>query len=323
MSVFTLPGVARDVVARRLVTSRVLPRAGNQESSEEDENARHAPVRSYWRACLGNTHRDTLAPMKMTTPRWFGAVAVLTFGAACSAETGNPGAGGSLSASGAAGMSGGPAGGSGAGGSGTAGMGTGGMGNAGMAGAGTAGMGTSGAAGTAGMGAGGEGGTPIPAGLPADRSAASIKAWLDANSYSAWVADAATPRPTAVDEETGMPLSSVHGDGIKVFSNPILQASAAAGKGVYMGEVPHDVHSFSVKEMYDATGTTLEGRAVMWRNDAGWTYYCDGPGSRCSTEEDATPLAEPLWEEVPDNGFGEISCVFCHAGLIFAPVPPP
>lgn len=170
--------------------------------------------------------------------------------------------------------------------------------------AGTGGTGATGGSGGTGGGASGSGGAAADPTVPAMLTQAAWESWLTAMSYTqnGWVSET----PAARDPGAVTP----HGR-VRVWFNPTLVASFAAGNGAMIGSPPHSVNSMSVKELYD--GDTLVGHAAALKLDAtsgggGWQYYCKGPADRCFTGNDP---ATALFAK------GDLNCGSCHGGLVF------
>ena len=159
--------------------------------------------------------------------------------------------------------------------------------------------------------------------FPKTVSAAGVLQFLNQNPHHAggWVYDSATPRPNGP--------ASPHG-WVRVYFNPALQASIAAGHGAWDGGVrvggPHDPGSMAVKEMFDVTAVTDGGqapivaRAAMMKTDAGdaltaWTYFCIGRSDLCANEPTTDTKA------AFGNGAMLFSCQSCHNGNVFTKMP--
>jgi hypothetical protein len=172
---------------------------------------------------------------------------------------------------------------------------------------GGSGGGTSGTGGSGGGASGSGGGASDPT-VPSMLTQAGWESWLTAMSYTqnGWVGDAAVREASST--------VSPHGR-VRVWFNPTMIASIAAGNGAMIGAPPHTVNSMVVKELYDAE--TLVGHAVSLKVDAGpggggWQYYCKGPAERCYSGSDA---ATALFAK------GDLNCGSCHGGLVFATPP--
>ena len=120
---------------------------------------------------------------------------------------------------------------------------------------------------------------------------AAMKPYLDARVYSAWPA------------EPAIKASSVHFGNVRIWTNPTLKASLAAGK------VEHPVGSAAVKELY-GNGTQRRGWAAMVRTRAGaggdgWYWYEVFDGNLVGEGQGVTQTAGP--------------CDSCHrSGLDFS-----
>jgi len=146
-------------------------------------------------------------------------------------------------------------------------------------------------------------GPSAPPSYPTDASAEGIAAFLDASLYREppWIAETDAPR----EQDSA---SSPH-DRVRVWGNEVLVASQAAGNGA-LGGSAHAAGSMSVKEIVEDDDSLL-GLAVMLKieGDAdAWSYYCDGPETRCGVREPADPYYAVGWEA---------ECAYCHGGLIF------
>lgn len=182
----------------------------------------------------------------------------------------------------------------------------------GGAGSGNAGVGGLGAGGSGDVGSGGSGGVSTSDG-PQDVSAESLAAFLDARTYQSapWVAETPAPREGVLG--TGSP----HGR-VRVYFNPALLDSIAAGNGLFETMLPHATGSMAVKELYDETDTQVGVAAELKvdGNFAQWAYYCRGPADRCALGEG------PFTAEEPAYGIaGRVPCGICHGGFVFTPPP--
>lgn len=110
----------------------------------------------------------------------------------------------------------------------------------------------------------GDAGVTIPSSIPGltDLTAAGLKQFVEAESYSAWTADAAVH-----DADGGSP----HGK-VKSFFNDAVKASLEASN------TEHPVGSIIVKELYDEDETTRKGWAMEAKISEGteattWLFY--------------------------------------------------
>jgi hypothetical protein len=126
-------------------------------------------------------------------------------------------------------------------------------------------------------------------------SAAEMKAYLDARAYSAWPVEA------------GIRASSVHFGNVRIWTNPTLKASLAAGNA------EHPSGSAAIKELY-GSGSQLRGWAAMVRTRSGggadgWYWYEFFDGSLVGEGQGATRSSG--------------ACSSCHsAGRDFSCQPP-
>lgn len=133
-------------------------------------------------------------------------------------------------------------------------------------------------------GTGGVGGDNVAFPVIEEVTADGIKAFVAAEKYKDWYTDA------AVHQDAGP-----HGK-VKNFFNDLLR------KSMTEGTAQHPKNSTVVKELYDASGTTLTGRAVdVRRNDEvgaqGWVFY-----------EDFANTAD----SIDVYGIAHASCTSCH-----------
>lgn len=163
---------------------------------------------------------------------------------------------------------------------------------------GCGGNGSNGAGGGAGGGGGSGGGTGAEAQNPPTTGSADVEAWLNKGFYKSWKCEAAAHAQRS---------PSPHGMN-RICSNDKLSAHAADG-----GEYPVD--SASVKELYAANGTTLEGIAVARHVSAGtsgatWYWYERVPLNSPVPHDDAGVVADGLGSSGPAKDI----CVGCHQG---------
>ncbi len=174
---------------------------------------------------------------------------------------------------------------------------------------GSGGSTSAGKGGGGGTSSGGGGGAATDPTVPSSTTDVAVwDAFMTAKSYSSWTSD---PAPRAASG-----VSSPHGQ-VRVFFNPTLISSIAAGNGASTTAPPHTVNSMAVKELYDDAGTQV-GTAASLKVDAAsgggsWVYYCKGPANRCYGN--SPDLTTPLF------GKGDSNCSFCHGGFVLATPP--
>lgn len=135
--------------------------------------------------------------------------------------------------------------------------------------------------------------------FPTDTSEASVAAFLEAESYKSWTADA--------EIRVGGSVVNVHGDNLRVYLNDAAVESHTDTVGENSDASPG---SMAVKELYDESGT-LVGRATSLLDESGeWTYYCDSSVDTLCT---GSSIEMPVY-----NNF---ACQSCHGDQIYAPVP--
>ena len=150
---------------------------------------------------------------------------------------------------------------------------------------------------------------------PASASLADISAFLESGGYKKdpWISDVATPRPGSTGTQ--------HGDGIRVWQNPILVAAMRGGHDGRTGNPKPDVGSMAVKEMYDASNQLIGLAAALRTADTNtwdsWTYFCYAPGGRCTSGD--VDKSAPLYGN--GNATKTQPCVICHDGTIFTKIP--
>jgi len=144
--------------------------------------------------------------------------------------------------------------------------------------------------------------------VPADGSAESITAFLEAEGYkeTGWVSVHDAPVP----ETPGSP----HGD-VRVYLSPALAAFKETNPDPL--DEPAVPGAMAVKELYD--GTTVVGKAVIFYPASDVVYYCYGPAGRCATGREATTIEAPDWGDGSASAVGQ--CDTCHAGLVFTELP--
>ncbi len=171
-------------------------------------------------------------------------------------------------------------------------------------------------------GDGSTGGTTAGAGeFPTDTSASGIAAFLATESYkqAPWAAQEDAPRPSPAE------LASISPHGmVRVYLNPTLKASIAAGDGdgnAATSGNPLAVGSMVVKELYDSSGQILVGRAANLKVTEGsnWTFFCYGPENQCSLGTEERTADNPLY----GVGLGSPGgCGTCHGDLVMSPQRP-
>lgn len=149
--------------------------------------------------------------------------------------------------------------------------------------------------------------------VPSAQTQEAYEAFLASEEYkkNGWISDVPTPR----EETSGV---SPH-DRVRVWLNPKIVESFAAGNGVSYQAPGHYVDSMVVKELYDASDA-LVGRVSFWKVEEGkaaanWIYYCRGPAGRCYSNSPAFDT-EPLYRKA------EPQCGTCHGGLVYTTPPP-
>ena len=143
--------------------------------------------------------------------------------------------------------------------------------------------------------------------VPTDTSASGLATFLDGGRYqeSGWTPETDAPRP----QESGSPHSTV-----RVWLNDV----GIAGQAEDPENLPVD--SMAVKELFE--GDTLVGIAALLKTEEGsnpnaWVYYCYGPVGRCSTSDPEASKDDPIY------GRGlNVSCGYCHSGIITSGVTP-
>ena len=97
---------------------------------------------------------------------------------------------------------------------------------------------------------------PPPAvGCAAPPASEALGAWLEADCYGDWPADAVVRR------------SAMNPGGVRVFRTPDLEASLRADSAA------HPVGVAAVREMYAADLVTRTGRSAMVKTAQGWFWY--------------------------------------------------
>lgn len=144
--------------------------------------------------------------------------------------------------------------------------------------------------------------------LPADGSAASIAAFLEAEGYkdTGWVPASDGPVP----EDVGSP----HGT-VRVYLSPELVAFRQANPDPLVAPVAAGV--MAVKEFYDAS--TVVGKAVIFYPGTDVVYHCYGPQGRCASTIDETTLDTAVWGDEEADAVGQ--CNLCHGGNVFTELP--
>jgi len=144
--------------------------------------------------------------------------------------------------------------------------------------------------------------------VPPDGSAASITAFLDAESYkdAAWL--------SVHDAPSAAQPGSPHGE-VKVYLSPELVAFRQANDDLL--DAPAVPGSMAVKELYDAG--TVVGKAVIFYPGADVVYYCYGPAGRCASGSLETTSATALWGE--ERATPVSQCNVCHGGNVFTELP--
>jgi len=180
----------------------------------------------------------------------------------------------------------------------------------------TGGAGAGGAAG----GTGGAGGSAMPAGLPASTSDADLTAFLMSGTYrnAPWRAETAATRDS--------PSASPHSGKVQIWMNPPLIDSLKNGRNGATTAAPKpDAFSMAVKELYDEAGTTVVGRALVYRSGtsteaSAWISACiSSAPERCAIQgASANVLAV-------SRGASGAGCYFCHSPSLqaFYTMPPP
>ncbi len=148
--------------------------------------------------------------------------------------------------------------------------------------------------GSAGGGAGGGGVDPQN---PPTSSAQAVESWLSSGAYKEWKCET-----TSHDGRSPSP----HGKN-RICSNAKLSGAADAGQ--------YPVDSASVKELFNSTGTNIEGYAVYRHVAAGttgdtWFWYERVPLSSLAPHDDAGVVANGLGGSGPAKDI----CVGCHQG---------
>jgi hypothetical protein len=163
-------------------------------------------------------------------------------------------------------------------------------------------------------------GSAAPPNVPASNAqtpptnGAAVRAWLEAGSYKTWHCE---PAPHASRSPSPHNMN-------RICANDLSSAYAAADGGA--GERPEG--TAAVKELYDATGTTIRGYAVYLKaaatssGGASWYWYESDPTVPASIRDSMDVIAD---------GFGGSGggpngiCVSCHsaAGSNAAHTPTP
>jgi hypothetical protein len=170
-----------------------------------------------------------------------------------------------------------------------------------------------------------EGGGGFPPGVPSSDDREAMAAFLAAKEYqkAPWISETAMSRPAS---------SSVSPHGrVRVWMNPQLVTSLKEGRDglpnrtTMMDNPPHDQWSMAVKELWNESGTTLEGVAAMLRTQSGrsgqaWTYFCHAPTGRCVSNR-PSPESDPIHGKGLGTPGQSSQCAICHGGLIFTKAP--
>jgi hypothetical protein len=155
------------------------------------------------------------------------------------------------------------------------------------------GTGGSGQTGTGGSDQTGTGGSAPTNQFPADTSEATVAAFLTAESYKTWTADAA---PRDSDE-----VVNVHGSAMRVYFND----NAVTSHGGDASPL-----SMVVKELYDDQGALVGRAATLVDATSALTFYCSATsGTGCTGAAEAEPL------------YNDFSCSTCHGPQFYAPLP--